>query len=342
MPDFSNIGKLYQEAQKRSIKAMGADVFGPKHFQKSMAEFKAAVEAIDNMLYEGTLGFIDQGSGRDTYRLDKNHVIKIALGDTVATEIEIAEEQGKLRKQFFSMIQRGIAQNKAEANSNDCAVPEVVTRVVDHDPGFLWVIEEYASPIRSNEEFERYTGIAFMKLQGLIKMSERDRAAEIKRDSHFRKNPWFMNIVKTMKSCGLSWTDLVALEHYGRIGKRVVLVDHGGTKKVMNSLYEFIKLIVKESLEEQIPVGTPTRPGLAGYMKKNPGAPTGTQATVAATQEPEKTMAGIRPGKPAQQVRPSGEEGGDSPDELMAAIQSKLGSIQDPGKLRQILSLLKN
>lgn len=339
MANFSNINKLYQEAQKRSVEAMKAK---PEHFQQAMTRFKTAVEAIDNVLFDGTLGFIDQGSGRDTYRLDKNHVIKIALGDTVATEIEIAEEQGKLSKPFFSMIKRGIAQNKAEANSNECAEPEVVTRVVDHDPGFLWVIEEYASPIRSNEEFERYTGIAFMKLQGLIRMSERDRTAEIRRDSHFNQNPWFVKMVKTMKNCGLSWVDLVALEHFGRIGNRVVLVDHGGTRKVMNTLYEYIKMLVRESLEEQIPVGAPTRPGMAGFMKKNPGAPTGTQPTVAATQEPEKTVAGVRSKKPVQQVRPSGEEGSDSPEDLMAAIQSKLGSIQDPGKLRQILSLLKN
>jgi hypothetical protein len=336
-PDFSNIGKLYQEAQKRSIKAMEAD---PKQFQKAMIAFKASVEAIDNMLYDGTLGFIDQGSGRDTYRLDKNHVIKIALGDTVATEIEIAEEQGKLRKRFFSMIQRGIAQNKAEVNSNDCAEPEVVTRVVDQDPGFLWVIEEYASPIRSNEEFSKLTGIAFMKLQGLIKMSDRDRTAEIRRDTHFSQNPWFMKIVKTMKNCGLSWVDLVTLEHYGRIGKRVVLVDHGGTRKVMNSLYEYIRMLVRESLEEQIPVGPQSKPGMAGFQKKNPGAMTATSPTVAA-KGTEKTVAGLRPSQPAGQVRSSGETG-DSPDELMAAIQSKLGSVQDPGKLRQILSLLKN
>lgn len=333
MIDLAKLDELYTETQWFS-KEVARDPSMLKDLHKQL-------NFIQNWMYKNTEGYIDQGSSRDTYYLGNGLVIKIAWGNMLDEKIEQALKNKHLEAPFFTLIGAGIAQNKAEVNSMKCGVKSVITNVTDASPKFWWIIQEYAEPINSNEEFEQLTGINFMKMIALIRMETRERNVEIRKDEHFSKNPWFMKLYKTMQGCNISWMDLVALEHFGKIGNRVVLLDHGGTRNVINRLYEYVRLIVADVLEEQnIPTGPAQQLGMQGFSKKVPGGvkPASGPVGTTPTQGTQKTV--VEPGK-AKQAAPA-KPASPETDEIMAAIQSKLPTLQDPTKLRQILALLNN
>lgn len=186
---------------------------------------------------------IGQGSSRTVYKFDDNDVIKIAVGI-----IGIKRENAKA-----SFIE-GIAQNKTEVNSSTCASPEYITKVINHASNFSWIIQEYARPI-TEIEFEDITGVNWNYFEETLyyyfydepvvsRKELNDKAKEDGVLAELLKNSWFSGFFDSVINCKWVPGDLIEIQHYGKIGNRVVLVDYGFNEKVMKQHY------MDESIEE--------------------------------------------------------------------------------------------
>ena len=167
---------------------------------------------------------IGDGTFRDVWIIDDNHIVKVAKKST------------------------RVDQNSNEKYNADCMGPSYSIKVLDQHPRFFWLIEERVKPL-TEEEFVRAFGLKLgiqleprTKLKSGIDTSTSLMISDIieelagnKRSSRyerilpeFQKSPWLNGLIKSLQDCDVGASDL----HWGNWGIRpstgeLVLLDLG-------------------------------------------------------------------------------------------------------------------
>lgn len=151
---------------------------------------------------------IGRGSSRIVYRVNAKKVLKIAKNNL------------------------GLLQNQMELDvfTNPEAAP-MVTKIYDYDANNSWIISEIVREIKSHEEFEKLTGMAFIDFYdalrfGLGVYDSYYRGPYI--ESNIDNNELVLNTIKTIKATGLMLDELYYIGHWGKTAdNRVVVLDYG-------------------------------------------------------------------------------------------------------------------
>lgn len=163
---------------------------------------------------------ISSGSSRIVYKIDDNHVLKLARNP------------------------KGIAQNGVESDGYIQSM-NIVANVVDYSDNDLWLISEYVDNIKKNE-FGQITGIPFDLFVDAL-MHEAHRAGQrgayqgkvtYEQMQELYENDFFEEIIQVMTNMDLLVGDLVRLGSYGKTKRgAVVLRDAGFTFGVHKEHY---------------------------------------------------------------------------------------------------------
>lgn len=163
---------------------------------------------------------ISSGSSRIVYKIDDNHVLKLARNP------------------------KGIAQNGVESDGYIQSM-NIVANVVDYSDNDLWLISEYVDNIKTNE-FGQITGIPFDLFVDAL-MHEAHRAGQrgayqgkvtYEQMQELYENDFFSEIIQVMTNMDLLVGDLVKLGSYGKTKRGdVVLRDAGFTFGVHKEHY---------------------------------------------------------------------------------------------------------
>lgn len=163
---------------------------------------------------------ISSGSSRIVYKIDDNHVLKLARNP------------------------KGIAQNSVESDGYIQSM-NIVANVVDYSDNDLWLISEYVDNIKKNE-FGQITGIPFDLFVDAL-MHEAHRAGQrgayqgkvaYEQMQALYENDFFSEIIQVMTNMDLLVGDLVKLGSYGKTKRGdVVLRDAGFTFGVHKEHY---------------------------------------------------------------------------------------------------------
>jgi hypothetical protein len=164
---------------------------------------------------------IGKGSSRTVYRIDDEHVLKLAHND------------------------KGIAQNNIEADGYiQQAYPDIVANVVESSPDKLWIVVEKAKRI-TKSRFKQLTGFPFEEfakvLQEHIYKIEGRRypfALNAPDANEILTDEFFEELVDMIRSMDLEVGDLTKINSYGEIDDDAVVTDPGLSKQVWKEHYD--------------------------------------------------------------------------------------------------------
>jgi hypothetical protein len=163
---------------------------------------------------------IGAGSARIVYRIDDEHVLKLAKN------------------------KKGVAQNNVERDGYlQQRFPEIIASVVDSHPDNMWIIAEKAKKINKSR-FKSITGFRFEDFAETL----RNRIREVRGGRRWLDDPdgmdelydddFFNELVDMAVAMDLEEGDLARISSYGELDDDPVVVDTGLSKEVYRSLYE--------------------------------------------------------------------------------------------------------
>ncbi len=190
----------------------------------SLTEFEKLATIEEMRSYaEQSLPYVGVGSSRIVFKLNKDNALKIALNDA------------------------GVGQNKAETEV--CAVqPDLFAKVHTHDPGYKWLISEFAAPL-NRDDFEDMTGMVWQDMvDGLWWVLNKARHNEYHPDSLFLQNgknsyetvqgnKFFVKILAVLTGCNYMPGDFYKISSWGVVNGHPVVLDSGFTRAVHAAFY---------------------------------------------------------------------------------------------------------
>lgn len=159
---------------------------------------------------EKNLEHLSSGSSRIVYLTPQKTVIKLAKNE------------------------KGIAQNRAEANSK--IKSKFINKVLKKADNFSWIESEYLEKL-TPKKFENLTGFDFEDFGDSLKAELKD---EEKPDDFEKisKSELFKEILHVAKENDLLTGDLARISSWGFKDDHPVLIDSGLTKKIFEDFYE--------------------------------------------------------------------------------------------------------
>lgn len=165
---------------------------------------------------EKHLKHLSSGSSRVIYKLDDDTVLKLAKNN------------------------RGIAQNKAEANPK--MKSKYINNTLKSDKDGIWKTSPFAEKI-TEKEFEELTDINFKDFgeaisYGLRSVSENSDVEKPKHLDDISKSDLYKELVEVGKEFDLMPGDIERISSWGQKDGVPVLLDTGLTKKIFTDFYE--------------------------------------------------------------------------------------------------------
>lgn len=207
---------MFEEFTKKLTKAMkGMENFSDGDYH--LSAYKKIDEAIGVLLDGIKAKYINQGSSRATYRLNKDYVIKVAMNNI------------------------GVAQNKTETYYFNNIKNPLFNKNISCSKKGYWIIAEYAGPVTS-EKIEKLFGCTKGQLDSMITyaLTKRARSKTIlelyKTKFHNHK---FFKALRKLPKLGLIADDFSSFysENYGISKKGLVLLDGGLTNETAQLYY---------------------------------------------------------------------------------------------------------
>lgn len=157
--------------------------------------------------------FLDKGSSREVYEIDRNYVLKIALDI------------------------KGITQNKSEARYSNKLTDIPIARVLYIDPKGLYLIQEKAEELDSYE-FEAYYGIDWDTFSDIVdKIGSKSITKSTKKQLYDTLPTRLKDLIAKLAKHQFLIGDLAYIENWGIIDGQPVIVDLGGTLNVHRNYY---------------------------------------------------------------------------------------------------------
>lgn len=192
----------------------------------NMREFKALDEQYEMREYvEDRLQRIGEGSSRTVFILSPRFALKLAnLDDDGYDDGSAATDSEK-----------GIAQNEAEFNTYmEAKDSNIIPKVQDYHPGFLWLIVELVRPIKNEREFKKLTGFDEFDMLSIVDAIRHD---ELTGNEH--SNPLIKGMIDLARNHNISPSDMYSVRQWGKTSDgRVVLLDTGATYDILENMYE--------------------------------------------------------------------------------------------------------
>lgn len=188
----------------------GKHARGGGHFD--LRQFKTLETSHIMLDYAGRyLQEMGRGTSRAAFVLTNRSVLKVALNS------------------------KGVAQNETELDVfTNPKTKAIIARILDADNKGRWLISELVKPLRSEDEFERLTGIEFDDMDAAVVATYREQPVP----EHLRGNPFIQALVTTMREASLLPGDLVKVDSWGQTPDgRAVLLDYGFTGEVWDKHY---------------------------------------------------------------------------------------------------------
>jgi hypothetical protein len=165
-----------------------------------------------NAYVSSHLELLGSGSSRSAYIYSSNAVLKIAF------------------------TRRGVMQNEAEVNIyTDPLTKPVVSKIIDYDPSYRWLLVEPVRALRNNAEFFKLVGIGLQHFKGVAYWVDYEGGMPL---NVAKKYDMLTDYGKELvEACaalrtnqGLILADLETLEHWGITSdNRLVILDYGWT-----------------------------------------------------------------------------------------------------------------
>ena len=145
----------------------------------------------------------------------------------------------------------GTAQNEEEVSIwTDSSTKDVIARVFDYGPGYIWIVSETVRPMQSEDEFEKLSHCNFQDMALCVEDSFRNQNKHSDLTKKIEElNPRLFRGWKGLLELGLEQSDLLRSDHWGKTSDgRIVVLDYGFTEKVWTNFYKEIP-----SSEEEFP-----------------------------------------------------------------------------------------
>jgi hypothetical protein len=183
----------------------------------NLAEFKTLETPQERLGYcTGNLEFLGKGSARAVFMLSSGKVLKIAIDLRSG-----GKEQNYAETEFFA----------------EPAVAPILTKIFDHDDGYMWIIAELVRPLVGESEFLKLLGLdpwQDMGLEDIIRyVWTRDKVAKkymVKKypDLDNAALAPVINALNMARKLDINQFDIGRYEHWGKtVNGRPVLLDYG-------------------------------------------------------------------------------------------------------------------
>lgn len=195
------------EELRECIELMMERITDPNFSMNDLKKLKSVPSVIDYA--NSHLRFIGEGSARSVYLLSSRFVLKAARNHA------------------------GLGQNEAEIDvfTNPKTKP-IIAKIASFDPHYKWLVSELVRPL-DEAGFYQLTSVRFESF-----IEEIDKALD--NDDNTSKNKMVTATVDTINQNSLMVADLDHVGHWGKTNDgRVVLLDYGFTRDVMQKHYSF-------------------------------------------------------------------------------------------------------
>jgi hypothetical protein len=156
--------------------------------------------------------------------------------------------EGSSRKVFiynenvikFAKNTKGLAQNTLETYIyNKCPeAKEILGKIIEWHPKYYWIKMEKATPLESEEEFTKLTGIPWKIFKYFSKKDPKDIDNKVIFYNE-KVEQFFKNAIKTKQELNLIGGDFFKPKHWARTpDDRLVLIDYGANKNIYNKYYK--------------------------------------------------------------------------------------------------------
>lgn len=199
-----------------------------------LSKFARVMGAEEQLEYLRSTGmYVSAGSSRIVFAVSPKKVVKLAGGMDDG-------DGGKFRPRY---LQAGRAQNKAEYESYQSALPEermLLPAVYEAHPSYAWIVCELVRPLRSDDELRAMLHLTteqyakFMDVIGYGRKSFDEFVSSL--DGEARK--LFESISKLVEKLDLYIGDMSTIDQWGKTADgRLVMLDTGATEEVMRRHY---------------------------------------------------------------------------------------------------------